>query len=99
LPRRWPKDFWTLILYRLTVAKLRQESLAAEVDAGARTASTEILPSQIASAQTVLDLHASLNIEDQRALAELLFDGIWIDHTGVRRYDLRRTEDDSRLAA
>ncbi len=73
-------------LYRLTITKLRQDALDAEVRHASRPLS-EMTPVQ-EQATTVLELHASLSLEGQRALVELLFEDLWIDPTGIVRYIL-----------
>jgi DNA invertase Pin-like site-specific DNA recombinase len=74
-------------LYRLTITKLRQDA----VDAEARHAphpSRESTP-EGEEAKTVLELHAGLSTEGQRALVTLVFEDLRIDPTGIVRYVLR----------
>jgi hypothetical protein len=77
-------------LYRLTIAKLRQDELDAESRSTSRP-SSEPAPA-VGQATAVLDLHTGLTTEGQRALLELLFEEIWIDPTGVVRYVLKPSE-------
>ena len=76
-------------LYRLTMAKLRQEALQAEVPhVPSRQDATN---PAVERARTVLELHTGLKSEGQRLLVELLFEDVWIDHAGITRYALRET--------
>jgi len=74
-------------LYRLTIAKLRQDSLDAAVRNAPQLSREQ--PLKVEQATTVLELHAELSTEDQRVLVESLFEDLWIDPTGIVRYVLR----------
>lgn len=75
-------------LYRLTIAKLRQDAIEAEVRHTPQPL-RELGKPEVEQTTTVLELHAALPTDGQRALVELLFEDLWIDPTGIVRYVLR----------